>query len=180
MTHRLFFALRPPRELRETLIDRMHGIANARWQDDNQLHLTLRYIGEVDRHEAECLAQRAGDIDFSPFSLQIAGVGTFETKQVPRSVWAGVKDSDDLSRLQTKLERLCATHQVGPPRRKFRPHVTLARLNLSAGPLADFLAENATLSLGPWHVDHYTLYESHLRAEGSIYEPIARYPARKC
>mgnify|MGYP001113377463 CR=1 FL=1 len=59
-THRLFVALRPPRPIRARLIAAMHGISGARWQDDDQLHLTLRFIGEVDRHRAEDIAAALG------------------------------------------------------------------------------------------------------------------------
>ena len=61
-THRLFVALRPPRPIRQQLLAAMHGISGARWQDDEQLHLTLRFIGEVDHHRAEDIAAALGSL----------------------------------------------------------------------------------------------------------------------
>ena len=64
---------------------------------------------------------------------------------------------------------------VEPDHRKYHPHVTLARTNRSSGSLEPFLARTAGLRLGPWEVDAYLLYESFLRPEGSVYEPVMRY-----
>lgn len=178
MTHRLFFALRPPAELRDALLDLMTGIANARWQDDDQLHLTLRYIGEIDAHRADDLAEAASRVTFEPFELKLSGCGFFERKTRPTAVWAGVEPSEPLLRLRNRLERLCVSCGLAPETRKFTPHLTLARLNTSSGPVAPFLARHTALSLGPWPVDAYMLYESHLRIQGSQYEPVVTYAAK--
>ena len=178
MTHRLFFGLQPPAPLRDALIDTMDDLDNARWQDDGQLHLTLRYIGEVDAHTADDLAEEAEALTFEPFELSIAGVGYFERKSRPSSVWARIIPSEPLLRLQARIERLCQRCGLPAETRKFTPHITLARLNASAGPLAPFLARNHSLALGPWRVDSYILYESFLRDAGSLYEPVVTYPAK--
>ena len=73
-THRLFVALRPPREIREILLAAMHGIAGARWQSDEQLHLTLRFIGDVDRHKAEDVAAALGPLYAPAVTARVAGV----------------------------------------------------------------------------------------------------------
>lgn len=178
MSHRLFFGIRPPDAIRDSLTDLMAGIDNARWQDDDQLHLTLRYIGEVETHRADDIAEAAAAIRFEPFELRIAGCGFFERKGIPRALWAGVDHSDPLVRLHRKVERACVQCGVPPETRKFMPHITLARLNTASGPLASFLARHTGLALGPWTVESYILYESHLREQGSLYEPIVTYSAK--
>lgn len=178
MSHRLFVALRPPAPVRDALLDLMQGVENARWQDDDQLHLTLRYVGEVETHRADDLAEALGAIRFEPFALRIEGVGVFERKAVARLLWAGVAASDALARLQRKVERVCQSVGIEAEHRRFMPHVTLARLNQSSGPLGDFLAAHADLALPPWTVQEFALFESELRDEGSIYTPVVRYPAR--
>ena len=100
MSHRLFVGIRPPTEIRDALIDLMEGVDDARWQDDDQLHLTLRYIGEVDTHLAEDLAARLHAVDLPVVDLAISGTGIFEKKGRAHTLWAGIEKSDELRRLQ--------------------------------------------------------------------------------
>ncbi|WP_324827060.1 RNA 2',3'-cyclic phosphodiesterase [Qipengyuania zhejiangensis] len=178
MSHRLFVALRPPGFLREALLDQMEGVEGARWQDDGQLHLTLRYVGDLERNEANDLAEALATIRFDPFELTIAGTGAFERKGMVHTLWAGVAPSEPLRALQRRVERVCQSAGLAGETRKFAPHITLARLNASSGPVTAFLTRTARLNLGGWLVDFYTLYESHLRAEGSLYTPVVRYPCQ--
>ena len=176
MTHRLFVAIRPPLQVRELLMREMHGVEAARWQDDGQLHLTLRYAGELDRHQANDLAEALGKIAFDRFDLALRGTGAFERKGKVHTLWAGVDRSDPLDRLQSRIERICQTVGLPPEHRKFAPHVTLARLNASSGSVAPFLARTGGTSFGAWQVDGFGLYESHLRAGGSLYQEVEHYP----
>ena len=88
--HRLFVAIRPPEPIRDLLIDAMDDSADFRWQDDDQLHLTLRFVGEVDRPLAEDLALALTRITTDPFTLRIAGTGRFEQRN-SGALWAGVE-----------------------------------------------------------------------------------------
>ncbi len=176
MHHRLFIGLRPPEEIRDNLIDLMDGIDGARWQDDDQLHVTLRYVGEVERVLAEDLADSLSALEFEPFALALADTGIFQRKGRPHTLWAGVKPNEALMAFQRKIERRCVRIGLPPETRKFHPHVTIARLNASTGPVAPFLARTAGIQLGEWCVNSYILYESHLRTGGSLYEPVIRYP----
>lgn len=175
MPHRLFVGIRPPAVVRDALIDLMEGVDNARWQDEDQLHLTLRYIGEVDTHDADELAERLRPGDTEPFPLTVAGTGTFERKGQAHTLWAGIEPSGALLHLHKRIERACTAFGIEPEHRKYHPHITLARLNRSTGPIEGFLARTASLRLGPFPVDAYLLYESTLRPEGSLYEPVVRY-----
>ncbi len=176
MRHRLFIGLRPPSELRDALLDLMEGIDGANWQDDDQLHLTLRYLGETEPHRADDLAEALDEVECEAFDLALSGTGIFEKKGVARTLWAGVEPNPSLLRLQRRVERICVRTGFEPEHRKFHPHLTLARLNRASAPTADFLAGTTALRLGPWPVDSYILFESHLRPEGSVYDPIVRYP----
>ena len=178
MSHRLFFGIHPPDAVRRELLGIMSGVDNARWQDDAQLHLTLRYIGEVDTPMAEDIANAASSLSFEPFEIAVSGVGYFEKKQRPTLLYARVIPTEPLLRLQRKLERIVQRCGLEPEARKFTPHITLARLNTAAGPLAPFLARHEGLALGPWHVKDYILYESFLREQGSLYQPVVTYPAQ--
>jgi len=175
-THRLFVALRPPRPVRDILLAAMHGIAGARWQNDEQLHLTLRFIGEVDRHQAEDIAAALGALYAPAVAARIAGVDLFEHQGRPHMMWAGIEPHAPFAALHHKVDQLLA--RVGVPReaRAFTPHITLARLNRGSGPVAPFLALNSDLASPPFEFGHVTLYESELGHGGSRYHPVARYP----
>ena len=103
MSHRLFVGLRPPPPIRDALIDLMEGVDNARWQDDDQLHLTLRYIGVVDTHAAGELAERLRAASGPAFDLTIEGTGAFERKGVAHTLWAGIAPPEELNRLQQRV-----------------------------------------------------------------------------
>ena len=175
-THRLFVALRPPRAIRERLIAAMHGVSGARWQSDEQLHLTLRFIGEVDRHRAEDIAAALGAIYAPAIPARIAGVDLFERQGRPHMLWAGVEPHEPLGALHRKVDQLLARVGVAPETRAFLPHITLARLNRASGPVASFLALNSDLAGPPFEFGHVTLYESEMGHGGSRYHPVVRYP----
>lgn len=177
MSHRLFTAIRPPASIRDALTDIMHSVDNARWQDDAQLHLTLRYIGDVEAHLADDLAEQLANVRFKPFELTVAGIGHFEDKAVPRAVWAALRPSEELERLQRKIEQVCQRAGLKPESRTYLPHITLARLNTSSGPIVDFMAGNSALALPAFTVEEFVLYESELHDDGSIYTPAVHYPA---
>lgn len=156
------------------LIAQMGGISGARWQSDEQLHLTLRFIGEVDRHQA-------GDIDASLaavrhpwFDLSIAGLGTFDKRGKVDAVWAGVSPPEAVTALHEKVNQALRRIGIAPDSRAFTPHITLARLNRSSGPTAHFLASGFPAS-PPFRVDSFTLCESHMGHGGSLYAPITTY-----
>src|SRR4029453_19317433 len=104
--HLLSVAPRPPENIREQLLDLMAGVPDLRWQSDEQLHLTLRFIGEVERPVAEDVATALEQIRFQQFSLALEGVGRFE-KYRHGALWAGVQPKDQLKALAAKVERAC-------------------------------------------------------------------------
>lgn len=175
-THRLFVALRPPRAVRETLIAAMHGISGARWQNDEQLHLTLRFIGEVDRHRAEDVAAALGALHAPVVPARIAGTSLFERQGRPHMIWAGVEPAEPIAALHHKVGQLLVRVGIPPDNRVFVPHITLARLNLASGSVAPFLTRTGDLASAPFAFTHVVLYESTLAHGGSRYHPVARYP----
>ncbi len=175
-THRLFVALRPPRPVRDILLAAMHGVSGARWQNDEQLHLTLRFIGEVDHHMAEDIAAALGALYAPAVRARITGVGLFERQGRPHMIWAGVDPHEPLAALHRKVDQCLARVGVAPETRAFVPHVTLARLNRGSGPVAAFLALNSDLASPGFEFGHVTLFESEMGHGGSRYHPVARYP----
>src|SRR6266550_590247 len=104
--HRLFVAIRPQEPIRDLLIDAMDDSADFRWQVEEQLHITLRFVGEVDRPVADDLADALGQIRAPRFSIRIDGVGRFEQRN-SGALWAGVEPKEPLAALAAKVERTC-------------------------------------------------------------------------
>jgi 2'-5' RNA ligase len=173
--HRLFVAIRPPEPIRDLLIDAMDDSPDFRWQDDEQLHLTLRFVGEVERPVADDLADALGRIHAQPFSVRIAGVGRFEQRN-SGALWAGIEPKAPLTALAAKIERVCQQTGLEPERRAFFPHITLARWKgRRSREVADFLQRRRGLSSEPFVVAEFILFESRLSRHGAHYEPIADY-----
>src|SRR4051794_41586848 len=101
--HRLFVAIRPPEAIRDLLIDAMDGGPDFRWQDDEQLHLTLRFVGEVERPIAEDLAAALSRVRAEPFQLRIVGTGRFEQRN-SGALCAGVEPKAPLAALAAMIE----------------------------------------------------------------------------
>lgn len=176
---RLFVALRPPPAIRALLSAAMGGVPAARWQDDGQLHCTLRFIGEVDRPQAEDVAAALAGMHAEAPNVRIAGVGRFAHKGRTDTLWAGLSPTDALHHLARKVEQACQRAGLPPERRAYLPHVTLARLPRSAGTAPEidgWLAREAGLATPLFTMPHLMLYQSHLGHAGALYEPVARWP----
>ncbi|WP_170004564.1 RNA 2',3'-cyclic phosphodiesterase [Pseudopontixanthobacter vadosimaris] len=171
--HRIFVGIRLPQPVRDLLIDTMDGVEAARWQDEDQLHLTLRFIGECETPQANDLADALATVTMPPFDLQISGTGFFTRKGAVRALWAGLAPSPELRRLQHKVERVCQSVGLPAETRKFTPHVTLARLNSMSGDATAWLARWGDLRSDAFTVDAVVLFESHLRRSGSLYRAVA-------
>lgn len=171
--HRLFVAIRPPEAVRDALVDTMEGLEGARWVEDDNLHLTLRFVGEVERPVANDLADALRWIEWPTFDLRIEGVGHFTRKGQTSALWARVPASEGLEGLRQKIEGACEAVGIGRETRRFTPHVTLARISRSTGPMRDWLASFGDLRAGPWEVREFILYESHLGHTGAFYEPVS-------
>jgi 2'-5' RNA ligase len=173
--HRLFVAIRPPEPIRDLLIDAMDDSAEFRWHDEAQLHLTLRFIGEVERPVANDLADALTRIRAEPFELRIAGVGRFEQRS-GGALWAGIEPKAPVAALAAKVERACQQIGLEPERRAFHPHITLARWKgRRTREVQDFLERRRALASEPFAVTEFTLFESRLSRHGAHYEAVARY-----
>jgi 2'-5' RNA ligase len=148
----------------------------AKWVDAGNLHLTLRFIGEVGEDVAADIDDALGRLRARRFTLQLAGTGVFGGER-PRALWVGVERQPEMILLRDKIEQALIRIGLDPEPRKFAPHVTLARLRDPAlDTLAEFLAANAQFRAPPLLVGHFGLIASFLTKAGSIYEDQADYP----
>jgi 2'-5' RNA ligase len=173
--HRLFVAIRPPAAVRARLLAAMGGVGGARWQSDDQLHLTLRFIGDVARHQAEDVHAALGGIRHPAFEIALAGVGSFERRGEPTALWAAVAPQERLKILHKKVDQAVVHAGVEPERRAYLPHITLARLPRGTGPVGSFLETAGRLASPPFRVEDFCLYESSLTPEGAVYTIVERY-----
>jgi 2'-5' RNA ligase len=156
-------------------------VSHARWQSDEQLHLTLRFVGEVDRHLAADIGATLGMIHHPRFTLSLDRIGQFDRRGRTESLWVGVTPQAPVEGLKRKVDQALLRVGIAPEQRAYLPHITLARFNRRPGDLADFAARSGQLAAPPFAVDHFLLYESHLAQEGAAYVPLARFaldPAR--
>lgn len=169
---RLFVAIRFPEEVRQSLATLCAGVPGARWAKPDQFHMTLRFIGEVDGRVAHAVAEELSSVTMPSFELKLFGVGTFGDKRKTHSLWAGVRPNPALNRLQEKVDNAVLRAGLSPDRRKFAPHVTLARLNNApVDRLGAFLSHHALYEAPAFMCDRFVLYSSFLSSSGAIYTP---------
>ncbi len=168
---RLFVALEIPATVR-TMLERLQvGVPGARWKTPEQMHLTLRFIGEVDGVKAHDIDDALSAIRAPAFAMELAGAGEFGGKN-PRALWTGVRGPDALLHLQKKIETALQRVGLEAEPRKFTPHVTLATLKAAPrGRVMDFLTDHALFASGPFEAKHFVLFSSRLGSNGAIYRP---------
>lgn len=167
--YRLFVALSIPQAVIERLERLQSGIKGARWRPRENFHLTLRFIGDTDRHGFDELQSALSTVVAAGFELQLSAVGFFGDRK-PRAVWVGVVNSLGLIHLQSKIET--AVKRAGFPddQRKFTPHVTLAYLKgARRDDVAEFCAANGLFSTAMFPVEEFHLYSSCLGGRASHY-----------
>jgi 2'-5' RNA ligase len=175
MVMRLFVAIALPEDVARLLALLQIGVPGARWQTREQLHLTLRFIGEVDGRDRAAIDDALASISAPAFSAELKGVGSFGGKR-PHALWAGAAANDALLHLQRKIESALQRIGLEADRRKYTPHVTLARLKgTQNGHVLDFLTDHALYASGPFAVEGFILYSSLLSAGGSIYRAEKAY-----
>ncbi len=174
---RLFVGVPLPPEVRESLGNLCSGVPGARWVDTDNMHVSLRFIGEVDSIQAEDIDAALSDVREPAFRLALRGVGCFDSGRKVRTVWAGVAMSDGLMHLRDKVESAIVRAGFEPERRKFKPHITLARFkNTPSARVGPYLETHNTFAAGPFPVDRFHLLRSYLGHAGAQYQTIADYP----
>lgn len=176
---RLFVALDFPADVRDRLAGLGGGVPGARWTDAGNLHLTLRFIGEVPGDTAADIDAALAEVEAPAFPLVLDGVGVFGTGRNARILWAGVERSDALSHVQAKVESALVRCGLPAEERRFSPHVTLARLkDAPKDRIGRFLEDRGLFRAGPFPIDHFTLYRSHLGKGAAVYEALREYPLK--
>jgi 2'-5' RNA ligase len=145
--------------------------SDFRWTPVENLHLTVRFIGNVERATVGEIAARLDEVRLGGFELELGEVGTFKRGRLAGVVWLQVKAGADQARLlAARVEAECVQAGLEPEARTFQPHVTLARARPREGAALPLLP--ATPELKPWRAEALVLYRSHLGRAGAVYEPL--------
>ena len=174
---RLFVGLDLPDDLRAPLAAAAGGVPGAKWVPRHNYHVTLRFIGDVPGYVAEEVDHALAALRGRPFELTLAGVGTFARAGREVALWAGVRRAPELEHLRGKIETALQRAGLPPERKRFTPHVTLARLdNADPARLAAYVQARNLLRAGPVPMGHFTLFSSILNKEASAYTAEVEYP----
>jgi 2'-5' RNA ligase len=173
---RLFTALEIPHGVAARLESLQRGIENARWIERENFHITLRFIGDIPENVAADVDDALAEVPFEPFELELEGVGEFGGAK-PHALWAGVKLTEPLKRLQARHESAARRAGLPPETRKYMPHVTLARLRAVEAPeVYRFIAANNLFATPKFEVTRTILFSARSSTGGGPYVPERFYP----
>ena len=173
----LFVAAQLPLDIAERLAGLGGGVPGARWVPAQNMHVTLRYIGEVDGTMADDIATGLAGIAGAPFEIAVEGVGHFGGKNGSRVLYADIAPREPLKRLHDKIETMLQRIGMPADERRYHPHVTLARMK--RGPLdrvGRFLQCHGMLMSERFELCEFHLYTSLRGHDGAIYSIEHSYP----
>jgi len=181
-TVRTFVAIEISPEVRtraRKLMDQLQQVdAKIRWVDPAQLHLTLKFLGEIDLLEIPQVCKVVEQVASAtpPFSLRVASAGAFPDLVRPRTVWLGIEeDNDEIIALHAQLETALESLGFRSEKRRFRPHLTIGRVR-GEGPgvaeLARLLEENRDYFSGVIDVDAVVVLSSEQQRGAQVYEAL--------
>jgi 2'-5' RNA ligase len=174
---RLFAALEIPPDIVEELRPHQDDLPGARWRSAEQLHITLRFFGDVPEPVADDLDAELSGVASEPFDLTLSGAGAFGLGHQTRAVWAGVEPNAALRQLAGRCETAARRAGLAPETRTYKPHVTLAYLrNADPDKVGSWVRKHNLLRTSPFRVTWFGLYSSTLHPEGSAYVLRQEYP----
>lgn len=181
MTERLFVALTLPPAIRTLLGQLAQPLPGVKWTPLEQLHLTLRFLGDVTTDQLEAVLAQLATVRVAPFILPVEGVGAFPPSHPPRTLWIGVGSGHPrLFQLRQRLDDALLAARLNLDLRSFHPHVTLARCTEQAAPAAlHWLHLHREACAPPFQVEAFDLYASALRPEGAVHTLKQHFPLAK-
>jgi len=173
---RLFIAIELPEAVKQALAGLRTAVPGARWVPTDQIHLTLAFLGEVDEAALERLSGELARILLPGFQLGFGAVGCFPDRRRPRVLWVGLEPDPRLKHLAAYVREAVLACGIPQEERPFSPHITLARLKLSASREADsFLDQRQKEKLPPFPVQEFTLFQSRLTPQGAVHIPLRSF-----
>lgn len=187
---RAFIAFELPHSIRQELAALSHGLQHIlkggwlRWVPPDNLHLTLKFLGELPATQLPSLTAELQALARStqPIPFSLGELGAFPNLARPRVLWVGLQAPPALAQLAAALEQRLLAHGFAAEPRPFTPHLTLARLRpwASGAQVASVAPALPAFSLPPRQstLSELTLFESQLKATGAVYNALVRMPLR--
>jgi RNA 2',3'-cyclic 3'-phosphodiesterase len=185
---RLFVALEIPAAVRDNLAAQIKELRDLsaqvvdkrpRWLRPENLHVTLKFIGEVPPAKLDDIRSTLAAIrSDAPVDLKFRGLGFFPNEQLPRVLWAGIKASPNLPSLAANIDSALETQGVAQEKRAFTPHLTLARFEPPGlhEKLRAVIQQNSGREFGSFEACEFYLIESKLKPAGAEYTSLASFP----
>lgn len=174
---RLFFAIALPDPVRITLAGFADNIAGIRWIPEANLHLTLRFIGNVDKETGDRICDAARAVSTERFDLELNRVGAFPSARNPRVLWIGADPSPPMITLYEKLDSCLKELRLDLDERPFSPHISIGRVRRGKRPDVDeWIEDHQRVGVPPVSVGAFHLFSSELQPQGAVYRILASYP----
>lgn len=177
---RLFVAIPLPDEVKRHMVELQGEVQGVRWVPTEQMHLTLRFLGDTGEATLQRLCDELVAVAFAPFTFDAAGTGCFPSRKKPRVLWAGVSAGEELTRLQHEIEQRVQALGFEPENKPFHPHITLGRCKAAdPGHVSRFLDRNRDRQLGSVAVTSFSLFSSTLGRQGARHTELRVFEAWK-
>jgi 2'-5' RNA ligase len=175
----LFIAIDLPAPVRDQLTALYEPVRGFAWTRPEQLHLTLRFLGEVEVALRATLEAALARVAVEPFVLPVGGLGGFPPRGPARVLWIGVGHGHPrLHQLRQQIDDALLGAGLALDVRSFQPHVTLGRVKDEAPPgaVAQFLKHHREFEAAPFRASAFVLYASELRPAGAVHRPWRMFP----
>lgn len=174
---RLFTAITIPEHVKTKLQKLLTPIEGVKWQNKSQMHLTLRFIGEVNSGTANRLIDELEEVAVSPFEITVDQLGTFPERGKSKVIWIGVMPNENLLDLHAQLETACQNAGLEADNRPYKPHITLGRNKSdSTNEIRRYIERQTVPDFKPISVSEFCLIRSELTPKGAIYHTEKRFP----
>jgi 2'-5' RNA ligase len=179
MLIRAFVAIVPPDDIldnMERFLSRLRPLADYKWVNRSQLHLTLRFLGEITQEVFDEIAIKLDNIKMAPFSISLDNSGAFPGFARAKVLWiSGRTGSDELKRLAERTEQIAVSCGLAPERKSFSPHLTIARTRFESNTPLSLIQAMKNVPALSWQCTELVLMQSRLTPHGPIYTPAKKY-----
>lgn len=161
------------------LVRKLIPVAPVRWVHPQNMHVTLKYVGEWPPHRLDRVVRALSEVEASsPINVPLAGLGFFPSALNPRVFWVGAENTPALRQLASGVDAALAPLGVAPEVRPYMPHLTLGRMLESSGldAMNRVIDELPSRDFGTISPDRFVLFESSGAGESSVYRKLAEFP----
>jgi len=169
---RCFFSIEIPEKIKDEVIkSQLEVKCDSKLVKKEQLHLTLLFLGEVEKEKIEALSEKLSQFKFPSFEVQLKNAGAFPSEKNPRVFWIGV-ESSEIKKLHDQLKKTVNSLGIETENREFKPHLTLGRVKEKCN-LKKWVEQN-TKTFGSFNADSFFLKQSVFDKNGVAYETLAK------